>query len=124
MDVRLLDIFISGPLQIYISTFLKGFLKWFMLVTGTSNILYNGHNYLYFHNYIKNYITPITTIHGKTQIHRIYNLLIMYPIFLYIMLYCKLPIYVTILLFLNIISGFSYNLYNLYKSTNFYIKYI
>ena len=115
MDVRLLDIFISGPLQIYISTFLKGFLKWFMLVTGTSNILYNGHNYLYFHDYIKNYIKPITTTNGKTQIHRIYNLLIMYPIFLYIMLYCKLPIYVTILLFLNIISGFSYNLYNLYE---------
>lgn len=115
MDVRLLDIFISGPLQIYISTFLKGFLKWFMLITGISNILYNGHNYLYFHNYIKNYITPITTIHGKTQTHRIYNLLIMYPIFLYIMLYCKLPIYVTILLFLNIISGFLYNLYHLYN---------
>ena len=50
MDVQLVDVFISGPLQIYISTFLKGFLKWFMLVTGISNILYNGHNVLYFNN--------------------------------------------------------------------------
>ena len=115
MDVRLVDVFISGPLQIYISTFLKGFLKWFMLVTGISNILYNGHNVLYFNNYIKNYIKPITTTNGKTQIHRIYNLLIMYPIFLYIMLYCKLPKYVTIILLLNIIIGFSYNLYYLYE---------
>ena len=100
MIIRLVDVFISGPLQIYISTFLNGFLKWFMLITGISNILYNGHNWLYFNNYIKNYITPITTIHGKTQVHRAYNLLIMYPIFLYIFIYCKLPYYITVILFI------------------------
>ena len=118
MDVRIVDVFISGPLQIYVSTFLKGFLKWFMLITGIMNILYNGHNVLFFNNYIKNYIKPITTVHGKTQIHRIYNIIIMYPIFLYIILYCKLPRYIIILLLINMIVGFSYNLYYLYKYRN------
>ena len=118
MDVRIVDVFISGPLQIYVSTFLKGFLKWFMLITGIMNIIYNGHNVLFFNNYIKNYIKPITTVHGKTQIHRIYNIIIMYPIFLYIILYCKLPRYIIILLLINMIVGFSYNLYYLYKYRN------
>ena len=118
MDVRIVDVFISGPLQIYVSTFLKGFLKWFMLITGIMNILYNGHNVLFFNNYIKNYIKPITTVHGKTQIHRIYNIIIMYPIFLYIILYCKLPRYIIILLLINMIVGFSYNSYYLYKYRN------
>ena len=120
MDVRIADVFISGPLQIYVSTFLKGFLKWFMLITGIMNILYNGHNVLFFNNYIKNYIKPITTAHGKTQIHRIYNIMIMYPIFLYIILYCKLPRYIIISLLINLIVGLSYNLYYLYKYRNEY----
>jgi hypothetical protein len=89
-----------------------------MIITGISNILYNGHNVLFFNNHIKNYIKPITTAHGKTQIHRIYNIMIMYPIFLYIILYCKLPRYVIILLLINMIVGFSYNLYYLYKYSN------
>ena len=115
MDIRIADIFISGPLQIYISTFLQGFFKFFMLITGISNIIFNGHNYLYFNNYIKNYIKPFTTLYGKHQIHRVYNLIIMYPIFLYIMLYGKLPYYLTILLFINVVLGYLYNLYNLFK---------
>ena len=92
LDIRIADVLISGPLQIYVSTYLHGFLKYFMLLTGICNIIYNG--------------------------HRIYNLIIMYPIFLYIALYKNLPLYVYILLLCDIILGFIYNLYYFLKVYN------
>ena len=77
-NIRLVDVFITGPLQIYVSTFLKN----------------------------------IITEDGKTQIHRLYNLFIMYPIFLYIILNFKLPTHLQLIFFINIVTGFIFNLYN------------
>ena len=120
LDIRIADVLISGPLQIYVSTYLHGFLKYFMLLTGICNIIYNGHNYLTLNNYIQpNYfIKQFVSKNGKYKIHRIYNLIIMYPIFLYIALYKNLPLYVYILLLCDIILGFIYNLYYFLKVYN------
>ena len=117
LDIRIADVLISGPLQIYVSTYLHGFLKIFMFVTGVCNIIYNGHNYLTLNNYIKPiyFIEQFVSKNGKYQIHRIYNLIVMYPIFLYIVLYQNLPKYVYILLACDIILGYMYNLYYLLK---------
>lgn len=115
--IRLIDVFITGPLQIYISTFLKNiFFKYFMLITGVLNITFNGYVYLLKSKYIKKkhpYLKHIITENGKTQIHRFYNLLVMYPIFLYILLNFKLPPYLQLVFLINIIIGFIFNLYNI-----------
>ncbi len=115
-NLRIIDIFISGPLQIYISLFLKNvFLKYFMLMTGILNIAFNGYVFLLENKFIKrkhSYLKHIITEDGKTQIHRLYNLTIMYPVFLYILLHCKLPIFIRFAFFINIVIGFIYNLYN------------
>jgi len=115
-DVRILDIFISGPLQIYVSLFLKNiFLKYFMLMTGILNIAFNGYVFLLENKFIKKkhrYLKYFITEDGKRQIHRLYNLTIMYPIFLYILLHSKLPVFIQFAFFSNIVIGFIYNLYN------------
>ena len=115
-NLRIIDIFISGPLQIYISLFLKNvFLKYFMLMTGILNIAFNGYVFLLENKFIKrkhSYLKHIITEDGKTQIHRLYNLTIMYPVFLYIFLHCKLPVFIQLVFFINIVIGFIYNLYN------------
>lgn len=118
-NIRLIDVFFTGPLQILISSYMKNvFLKYYMLIVGISNIIYNGHNYLLFNEKIKSPYLPlpilkplIHPIHGKFQMHRIYNLLIMYPIFTYIILFTKLPYSLTILFTINTVIGFFYNLY-------------
>ena len=53
--VRLIDIFITGPLQIIISNYIKTspLLRYFMLTTGILNIIYNGHNFLLFDSILK-----------------------------------------------------------------------
>lgn len=79
---RLYDVFISGPTQIAISFYVKEpFLKCFMLLTGVLNILYNGHNFLRLKKPIPLFKPYIDVKYGKTQIHRLFNLLIMYPLF-------------------------------------------
>lgn len=115
--VRLVDIFITGPLQILISTYItKSFLlRYFMLLTGILTILYNGHNFLLFNSIFKQPL-PIFNkfVHaknGKYQSHRVYNLMIMYPIFLYVLFHISMPFELRVLFFLNIVIGFSYNLY-------------
>jgi hypothetical protein len=118
-NTRLIDVFFTGPLQILISSYMKNvFLKYYMLIVGISNIIYNGHNYLLFDEKIKSPYLPLPILksliypkYGKTQMHRIYNLLIMYPIFTYIVLFTKLPYILSILLTINIFIGFFYNLY-------------
>ena len=79
-NIRLVDVFITGPLQIYISTLLKNiFFKYFMLITGLLNIIFNGYVYLLESKYIKKkhaYLKHIITENGKTQIHRLYNLIV------------------------------------------------
>jgi hypothetical protein len=53
----------------------------------------------------------LITKNGKTQLHRLYNLFIMYPIFIYILLHFKLPSYLQVLFYMNIVVGFAFNLY-------------
>lgn len=118
---RLGDVLITGPLQIYVSTFITHYhLRYFMLLTGILNILYNGHNLLLFNKLIKNPISVFKPfVHlktGKHQIHRLYNIFIMYPIFAYILLTVKLPKLISILFFINIVGGFLFNLYFFYKA--------
>jgi len=117
MNSRLIDLFVSGPLQIYISFYIKQYvLKYFMLITGISNILYNTHNYLLLDRKILQKPLPILKPfidlnHGKRQFHRLYNLIIMYPLFFYIIMNYHLPIYLRIMFIINIIVGFTFNLY-------------
>jgi len=117
MNSRLIDLFVSGPLQIYISFYLKQYVfKYFMLITGISNILYNTHNYLLLDRKILQKPLPILKPfidlnHGKRQFHRLYNLIIMYPLFFYIIMNYHLPIYLRIMFIINIIVGFTFNLY-------------
>ena len=115
-NIRLVDVFITGPLQIYVSTFLKNiYFKYFILLTGVLNITFNGYVFLLKSKYIKQkhrYLKYFITENGKTQIHRLYNLFIMYPIFLYIILNFKLPTHLQLIFFINIVTGFIFNLYN------------
>ena len=115
-NIRLIDVFITGPLQIYISTLLKNkYFKYFMLITGVLNITFNGYVFLLKNKYIKKkhaYLKHIITENGKTQIHRLYNLFIMYPIFLYILFNFNLPPYLQLVFFINITIGFAFNLHN------------
>lgn len=86
-----------------------------MLITGVLNITFNGYVFLLKSKYIKKkhpYLKHIITENGKTQIHRLYNLFIMYPIFLYILFNFKLPPYLQLVFFINITIGFIFNLYN------------
>ena len=115
--VRLIDVFISGPLQIIVSTYIlrKSLLRYFMLFTGIINIIYNGHNFLLFNLTLKQPLSILNKfIHlknGKYQLHRLYNLIIMYPIFIYVLLNVVMPVELRILLLLNIVVGFAYNLF-------------
>ena len=97
--LRLVDVFITGPLQIYVSKYINNkLLKYFIILTGLLNILFNGHNFLLTNDYIK---TPFNIL----------KLFIMYPIFLYILLFFKLPSYVYNMFLINIIIGSLFNLY-------------
>ena len=114
---RLMDVFITGPLQIIVSTYItrSALLRYFMLITGILNIIYNVHNFLLFESILKKPLPILNKfIHlknGKHQLHRLYNLIIMYPVFLYVLLNIVMPIELRILLLINIVIGFLYNLY-------------
>jgi len=53
--VRLIDVFVTGPLQIIISNYIttSPVLRYFMLMTGILNIIFNGHNFLLFDSIFK-----------------------------------------------------------------------
>jgi hypothetical protein len=114
-ELRLIDVFFLGPLQIVVSTYIPNiFFKYFLLITGILNILFNGHNFLLINKTIKNpilFFKPFINKIGKSQLHRLYNLIVMYPIFLYSLLFYKLPYYLYKLFLLNIVIGFLFNLY-------------
>jgi len=115
-DVRLLDIFILGPSQILIGIHIidNTFLRLFMIITGIMSIIYNGHNYLHY-NYKYNKIFSMfvsNKYQGKTQIHRLYNILVMYPIFAYIYMTKSLPKYLEYILLMDIVLGILYNMIN------------
>lgn len=115
---RLLDVFYTGPLQIYIGLQIPTTpLRFFMVFTGICTILYNLHNYLYIDkkliktNYFNGFTHPV---HGKYQWHRLYNLFVMYPIFLYVYYnYSKAAL--SNLFLLNIIVGWLFNAWNFVK---------
>jgi uncharacterized protein YhhL (DUF1145 family) len=121
---RLMDVFITGPLQIIVSTYItrSALLRYFMLITGILNIIYNGHNFLLFESILKKPLPILNKfIHlknGKHQLHRLYNLIIMYPVFTYVLLNIAMPFELRILLLINIIIGFLYNLYYYIYYTN------
>ena len=114
---RLMDVFITGPLQIIVSTYItrSALLRYFMLITGILNIIYNGHNFLLFDSILKQPLPILKKFihvkHGKYQLHRLYNLIIMYPIFIYVLLNIHMPFELRILLLINIVIGFLYNLF-------------
>jgi hypothetical protein len=115
--VRLVDVFFSGPLQIIVSNYIikTPLLRYFMLFTGILSIIYNVHNFLLFNSTLKQPLPILNKfIHlknGKYQLHRLYNLIIMYPIFIYVLLNIVMPIELRILLLINIVFGFVYNLF-------------
>jgi hypothetical protein len=117
---RLLDVFLLGPLQIYIGLLAHHwFASVFMIIVGVANIIYNLHNYLYIEKRAISRILPHTIItrNGKTQWHRLYNLVVMYPIFIYVLAteYENFPAIVCILFILDIVIGFAFNLNNYLK---------
>jgi hypothetical protein len=126
---RLFDVFITGPLQIIVSSYIttSPLLRYFMLITGILNIIYNGHNFLLFNSTLKQPLPILNKfIHlknGKYQFHRLYNLIIMYPIFTYVLLNIVMPVELRILLFINIVIGFLYNLfYYIYYKNDQHLK--
>jgi len=116
-NYRLIDIFLSGPLQILVSMYIANthVLRYFMLLTGIMNIIYNSHNYLLFGSTIQSPFPIIKRFvdlkNGKTQLHRLYNLFIMYPIFIIILLKYHMPFSIKFLFLINIFIGVSYNLF-------------
>ena len=115
---RLADVFIDGPLQIYIGTLLPkySFLQLFMIFTGLSSIVFNGHNFLYIDaKVLSNPLIPyvVHPQNGKYQIHRVWNLLVMYPIFYIVSQRPELQNtgWILTLFRITIIIGFLYNLY-------------
>jgi hypothetical protein len=130
--IRLFDVFVSGPLQIIISTYITrsslslSLLRYFMLITGILNIIYNGHNFLLFDSILKQPLPILNKFihlkHGKFQLHRLYNLIIMYPIFIYVLLNIGMPFELRILLLINIVIGFLYNLFYFINYSSLYKK--
>ena len=127
-NVLLVDVIFSGPLQIIVSNYIRRpLLRYFMLFTGIINIMYNGHNFLLFNSTLKQPLPILNKfIHlknGKYQLHRLYNLIIMYPIFVYVLLNVVMPFELRILLLINIMIGFLYNLfYYIYYTNNRRVK--
>jgi len=115
MYARLYDVCFEGFLQIYIGTLMRDeYLRWFMIIVGTMNIIYNLNNLMYLDLGVINrsYFGVLTTKNGKTQMHRLYNILIMYPIFAYV--YTQIPkenATIKALFALDIMVGIIYNAY-------------
>ena len=112
---RMVDVFITGPIQILVGYYTKNILlKWFMYITGISSILFNLSNYLYLKQKIikQPFIFYRNLVHpkyGKLQIHRLYNIFVMYPIFIYLYFTQPLPDLLKMLFFIEIVLGLSIN---------------
>lgn len=125
---RLYDVFFSGPIYIYLSTFVTHkILKVLIFTIGLFTILYNLHNYLYFNNKINKPIPlfeKFVTTEGKSQVHRLYNLFIMYPFIIYINKLTasnpKKPKWLTTLIYAMVVVGVLYNLYWLCTIANYH----
>lgn len=111
-NARLYDVFISGPIYIYFSYWITEtgnyFLTVFVLLTGIMTILFNLHNYLLINRKeLQKPILPWTDPkEGKYQIHRVYNLFVMYPLLLYANIITpNKPRWLTVVLYLMIFIG-------------------
>lgn len=121
MDIinpRLLDIFITGPFRIYISKYIKSyFLKLYILTEGIFVIAFNLYTYLHINKNIT--LLPYKIINsysnkkrGKPQIHRLFNIFVMYPIHVYILYTNQFTSFQFILFLIITFTGFVYNTYN------------
>ena len=125
-NIRLIDVFLFGPIQICSSFYIKNsFIKIFMFLTGIFNIIFNGHNYLL--QDIKVLEKPIYLLRkfinnysGKTQLQKLYNIFLMYPLFIYIVLLIDMPDTIKIILSLNIIGGILYNFGSFLQNKKYY----
>lgn len=121
--IRLYDVFISGPIYIILSIFVFElskikknyiFLGIFVLLTGIMTIIFNLHNWLLIDKKkLKKKIIPwADPKEGKYQWHRLFNLIIMYPLLFYAnYITINKPKLLTILIYIMIICGFLFNLY-------------
>ena len=120
LSSRELDVLISGPLYLFASQWVKNrVLKTFVLAVGFGTIIYNLHNYLYIDaRILKHSLLPSSLVNprwGKTQLHRLYNICIMYPILFYIYKNISVPVYLHLILYTQLGVGFIYNLINYLK---------
>lgn len=88
---RILDVLLLGPLKIILGSYTKNkILKYLLIVIGLWTMIYNWANRSILHfnispvwlAYVPGWIRDLFfhPIHGKTQLVRIINLLVMYPI--------------------------------------------
>ena len=120
IDVRLIDIFLTGPFRIYLSYYVENsFSSYLLFYSGIGILLFNLFTYLYINLNITFLETPFKFINeysdknkGKPQLHRLYNLFVMYPIEIFILLTSNLSFLQKMLYLLLIVSGFIYNLKN------------
>jgi len=124
-NLRLGDVFIIGPITMMFSKYIKlDWLKSLVWLAGLLTVVYNLINFLKFtvgipHN--KMVPNPIRDLlyhpkHGKTQLQRLINLIIMYPLFWYSLSHLKsIPpskMYIKWLFQFFLYIGFVYNLNN------------
>jgi len=121
-DLKLYDVLLSGPMYFYFSTFITHpFLKFFAQFVGVTTILYNGHNMLLKKGVFKKSLITSLLVESsesaqKTNFHRLYNLLLMYPLLFYSNYTTESPI--KYIIYMMIIGGFIVNYYNFhYKNT-------
>jgi len=123
VSIRLIDVFFVGPLEIYISFFIKNnLLRLYLLLNGLLVILFNGYNYLHFEKksrvinikLLDKYSDPIT---GKPQYHRFILLSLIYPLHLYIILSesKNIPKPLLTIFTSHLVISFTYNYYNFVK---------
>jgi hypothetical protein len=130
---RLADVFLIGPITILFSFFVKE--KWlsiFILLTGILTIVYNGLNWANLNLKSapgikiipKGVRNAFMATNGKTQLVRLINLIIMYPLFIYAFFQVKkdlksdTPTSQKVVVFLFgffAFTGFIYNLKNYLK---------
>ena len=116
---RLYDIFFSSLVYIYSSQFIKvSWLKYFVLCVGLMTNLYNLHNFLLINVRLIdepiNVLRPFVDVNnGKTQLHRLYNILLMYPLLYYSTKF--MPSNLSSLMRVMIVCGLIYNSLNYLK---------
>lgn len=116
--IRLLDVLVLGPMRIYLSTFLpkKSIERYIILLIGVMTILYNLNNLLTLNFGFKNMFIPkiFVTKNGKTQQHRLYNVLLMYPFEIYVLYKFRkqIPNFLKTYFQITIFLGLLFNLRN------------